>query len=157
MSSPIEQVREVNRSEITVFRRGGRAVEDVKAKMLQGIMQSTKKVKAMTTTKSDEDEAKKPATRDKPKKSLRDKERRKDRRKVESKLKDEFSIVSTATGVQGQEMMIMKHVNLTVQGDRAVPPGQSEQGEDREPAASQSRSIQEPMQMPSRGKQMVWP
>ena len=28
--------------------------------------------------------------------------------------------------------MIMKHVNLTVQGDRAVRPGQCEQGEDRE-------------------------
>ena len=51
MSSPIEQVREVNRSEITVYRRGGRVVEDVKANMLQGIMQSTRKVKAMTTTK----------------------------------------------------------------------------------------------------------
>ena len=36
----------------------------------------------------------------------------------ESKLKDEFSIVSTATEVQGQEMMmIMTHVNLTVQGE----------------------------------------
>ena len=48
-------------------------------------------------------------------------------------MKDELSIVSTATEVQGQEMMIiMKHVNLSVQGDRAARQGQSEQGEDRE-------------------------
>ena len=75
----------------------------------------------MTTTKRvNEDEAKKPATRDKQKSSSRDKERRKNGRKLESKLKDELSIVSTATEVKGQEMMmmIMKHVNLTVQGDR---------------------------------------
>ena len=53
---------------------------------------------------SDEDEAKKPATRDKPKRS---------------KLKDQLSIIRTATEIQGQEMMMfMKHVNLTVQGDR---------------------------------------
>ena len=67
------------------------------------------------------------------KRSSRDKERRKNRRKLESKLKHEFSIVSTATEVQGQEMMmIMKHVNLTVQGGRAVQQERSEQGEDRE-------------------------
>ena len=66
-------------------------------------------------------------------------------------------------------MMIMKHVNLTVQGDRAVRQGHGEQGEDRESttvvqcethhreSCSQSRSIQEPMQLSSRGKQMVWP
>ena len=60
--------------------------------------------------------------------SSREKERRKNRREFESKLKDELSIVSTATEVQGQEMtmMIMKHVNLTVQGDKAVRQGQSE-------------------------------
>ena len=51
MSSPIAQVREAYRSVITVYRRGGRVVEDVKANMLRGIMQSTRKVKAMTTTK----------------------------------------------------------------------------------------------------------
>ena len=117
----------------------------------------------MTTTKSNEDEAK---TRDKQKRSSRDK----NRRKLEPKLKDELSIVSTATEVQGQEtMMIMKHVNLTVQGDRAVRQGQSEQGEDLEnttaehyethqrESCSQSRYIQESMQLSSRGKQMVWP
>ena len=55
-----------------------------------------------TTTKRDEAEAKKPATSDRPKRS---------------KLKDELSIISTATEIQGQEtMMIMKHMNLTVQG-----------------------------------------
>ena len=63
---------------------------------------------------------KKPATRDKQKRSSRDKERRENIRKLKSKLNDELSIVSTATEVQGQEMMIMKHVNPTVQGDRAV-------------------------------------
>ena len=78
-------------------------MEDVKANMLQGIMQSTRKVKAMTTTKRVTRKAKKPATRDKPKKSSRDKERRTSRRKLESKLKDEFSIVSTTTEIQGQE------------------------------------------------------
>ena len=105
----------------------------MKANMLQGIMQSTRKVKAMTTTKSDEDEAKKPATRDKPKKSSRDKERRKNRRKLKSKLKDELPIASTTTEVQGLEMMmIMKHVNLTVQGDSTVRQGRNKQGEDRE-------------------------
>ena len=74
--------------------------------------------------------------------------------------------------VQGQEMMmIMKHVNLTVHGDRAVRRVQSEQGEDpesthsstmrntsqRKAAVSQSRCIQEPMQVSSRGKRIVWP
>ena len=98
------------------------------------------------------------------------KERRKNRRRVKSKLKVELSVVSTATEVQGQEMiMIMKYVNLTVQGERAVRQGQSEQGQDRESttavhcethhreSCSQNRSIQEPMQLSSRGKQMVWP
>ena len=71
---------------------------------------------------------------------------------------------------EGQEMMmIMKHMNRTVQGDRAPRLGQSEPGEDRESttpvqcetkrkeSCSQSRSIQEPMQLSSRGKQIVWP
>ena len=88
--------------------------------MLQGIMQGTRNVKAMTTS-------------DKLKKSSGDKERRKNRRMLKSKLKDELSTVSTATEIQGQEMMmIMKHVNLAVHGDRAVRLGQREQGEDRE-------------------------
>ena len=73
---------------------------------------------------------------------------------MKSKLKDELYIVSTATEVQRQEMMIiMKHVNLTVQGDRAVRC----ETHQRKAAASQSRSIQEPMQMSSRSKQMAWP
>ena len=70
MSSPIEQVRELNRSEITVYRRGGRLVEDESDD---------------DDEESDEGEAKKPATRDNPKKSSRDKKRRKNRRKLESK------------------------------------------------------------------------
>ena len=79
---------------------------------------------------SDENEVKKRATRDKLEKSSRVTE---EVRKLKSKLKDELSIVSTATEVQGQEMMmIVKHVNLTVQGDRAARQGQSEQGKDRE-------------------------
>ena len=57
----------------------------------------------------------------------------------------------------------MKHLNLTVQEDRAVRQGQSEQGEDRASttavqcethhrgSCSQSRSIQEPMKFSSRG------
>ena len=61
--------------------------------------------------------------------------------------------------------MIMKHS----QGDIAARHGQSEQGEDRESTSavhcethhrescSSFRSIQEPMQLSSRGKQMVWP
>ena len=133
MSSPIEQVREVNRSEITVYRRGGRVVEDVKANMLQGIMQMHEESESDDDDEeSDEDEAKKAATRDKQKRSSRDRERRKNRRKFKSKLNDELFIVSTATEIQGQEMMIMKHVNFKVQGDRAVRQGQNEQGEDRE-------------------------
>ena len=48
VNNPIEQGREVNRSEITVYRGGGRVVEDVKANMLQDIMQRTKQVTAMT-------------------------------------------------------------------------------------------------------------
>ena len=87
--------------------------------MLQGIMQSASEHQSGDEDEeSDEDEAKKPATSDKPKRSSTDKERRKNRRKLESKLKDELSI--------------RKHVNLTVQGDRAVRQGRSEQGEDRE-------------------------
>ena len=94
----------------------------------------------------------------------------KKRRKLESKLKDELSIVSTATEVQEQAMMmIMKHANLTVQGDTAVRQGRSEPFEDRESttavqceahhreSCSHSRSIQEPMQLSSTGKWMVWP
>ena len=50
---------------------------------------------------SDEDEAKKPATSHKQKRSV---ETRRDGR---TKLKDERSLVSTATEVQGQEMMMM--------------------------------------------------
>ena len=104
--------------------------------MLQGIMErSSESESDDDDDEGDEDEAKKPATSDKPKRSRRDKERRKNRRKLESTLKDELSIVSTVTEVQGQEMtmMTMKHVNLTVQGDREVPrQGRSEQGEDRE-------------------------
>ena len=50
------------------------------------------------------EEDKRPATRDKPKRS---------------KLKDELSIINTATEIQGQEvMMTMKHVDFTIQGDR---------------------------------------
>ena len=137
--------------------------------MLQGIMQSASESESDDDEERDEDEAKKPATRDKQKRSSRDKLRRKNRRRLESKLKDELSIVSKATEVQGQMMMmIMKYLNLTVQGERTVRKGQSEQGEDRETttavqcethhreSCSQSRSIQEPMQLSSRGKQMVW-
>ena len=93
------------------------------------------------------------------------------RRKLKSKLKDEFSIVSTATEIQGQEMMmIMKHVNLSPGRQRSTTRTKGTRlrsGEhhsstmrntpQRKAAASQSRSIQEPMQMTSRGKQMVWP
>ena len=161
-------IRELKRSEITENRRGGRVVEDVKANMLQGITQNTMKVKAKSTTKR--------VTRIKPRspplvtnlgESSRDMERRKNRRKLESKLKGELSIVSTATAVQGQEMMIiMKHVNCTVQGDRAVRLGQREQGEDRENNAKHitEESCSQPVPKHPRndavvqhGKQMVWP
>ena len=113
------------------------AEEDVKANKLQRIMQSASESESDDDDEeSDEDEAKKPATSDKQKRSSRDKERRKNRRKLNSSLEDELSIVSTATEVQGYEMMIMKHVNFTVQVDRAVPrQGRSEQGEDRESTA----------------------
>ena len=92
-------LREVNRSKITVHSRGGRVIEDVKANMLQGIMQSATESDD-DDEENDEDEAKKPATSDKQKRSSRDKERRENKRKLESKLKDELSIVSTATEVQ---------------------------------------------------------
>ena len=63
---------------------------------------------------------KKPVINVKLKRSSRDKERRKSRRKLKSKWKNELSIISTAMEVKGQKMMpIMKHVNLTVQGDRS--------------------------------------
>ena len=98
--------------------------------------------------------------------SSRDKERWKNRRKLESKLKDELFIVSTATEVQGQEMMMfMKHVNFTVQGDRAVRLGQREQGEDRENSAKHitEESCSQPVPKHPRndavvqhGTQMVW-
>ena len=49
------------------------------------------------------------------------KERRKSRRKLKFKLKNELSIISTAIEVKGKKMMpTMKHVNLTVQGDRST-------------------------------------
>ena len=128
MSSPIEQVREVNRSEITVFRRGGRESEHV----ARHHAKHEESESDDDDEESGEDEAKKAATRDNQKRSSRDRERRKNRRKFKSKLNDELFIVSTATEIQGQEMMIMKHVNFKVQGDRAVRQGHNEQGEDRE-------------------------
>ena len=68
------------------------------------------------------------------KRSGRDKERRKSRRKLTAKLKNEHSIIRTAMDVKGQEMMLIrKHVNLTVQGGREVPRQErSERVEDRE-------------------------
>ena len=59
-------------------------MEDVKANMLQGIMHSTRKVKAMTTTKRvTRMRPRGLPTRDQPKKSSRDKERRKNSRKYQ--------------------------------------------------------------------------
>ena len=131
-NSPIEQFEKSTEAILSTQQRRtshrGRDVARHRAKR-------ERKVKAMTNDEeSDEDEAKKPATSDKPKRSSRDKERRKNRRKLESNLKEELSIISTATEIPGQEMMIIvKHVNLTVQGDREVPrQRRSEQGEDRE-------------------------
>ena len=50
------------------------------------------------------------------------KERRKSRLKLEIKLKNELSNISTVMEVKSQEMMRIKmHVNLTVQGAREVP------------------------------------
>ena len=71
--------------------------------------------------KSDEDDVKKPVINVKLKRSGRVKERRKSRRKLESKSKNELSIISTAMVVKGQDMMLIrKHVILTVQGDRST-------------------------------------
>ena len=63
-------LREVNQSKNTVHSRGRRVIEDVKANMLQGIMQSaTESESDDDDEESDEDEAKKPATSDKQKRS----------------------------------------------------------------------------------------
>ena len=129
--------------QFSVHSRAGRVIEDVKVNMLQGIMQSESESESDDDDEeNNEDEAKKPTTSDKPKRSSRDKEM----------------------------MMIMKHVNFTVQRDREVPrQGRSEQGERwrkhqqydakhfTEERYSQSRSFQEPMQLSSRGKHLVWP
>ena len=48
-------------------------MEEVKANMLQGIMQSASESESDDDEERDEDEAKKPATRDKQKRSSRDK------------------------------------------------------------------------------------
>ena len=70
---------------------------------------------------SDEDEVQKLVINVEQKMSCRDKERRKSRRKLKSKLKNDISIISTAMEVKGRKMMlIMKHVNFTVQGDRST-------------------------------------
>ena len=151
--------------QFSVHRGGGRVIEEVKANMFQDIMQSASESESDDDDEEREDEAKNLATRDKQTRSSRNKERRKNRRKFGSKLKDELFTVSTATEVQGQEMMIIKDVNLTVQRDRAVRQGHSDresttvvkcETHQRE-SCSQSRSIQEPMQLSSRGKQMVRP
>ena len=97
-------------------------------------------------------------------------ERRKNRRKLGSKLKDEFSIISTETEIQGQEViLIMKHVKLTVQGEKyqdkdevnkAKIEGAPQQYIAKhfiEESCSQSRSIHEPMELSSRCTQVVWP
>ena len=80
----------------------------------------TTRVKAMTSRKRATRMIKKPVINVKLKRSSRDKERRKSRRKLKSKWENELSIISTAMEVKGQKMMpILKHVNLTVQGDRS--------------------------------------
>ena len=77
---------------------------------------------------------KKPVINVKSKRSGQGKERRKSRRKLETKWKNELSIISTAMEVKGQEMILIReHVNLTVQGGTEVPrQGRSERVEDRE-------------------------
>ena len=82
---------------------------------------------------SDEDEVQKPVVNVKLKRSGEAQERLKSRRKLESKSKTEFSIISTAMEVKGQvTMLIRKHVKPTVQGVREVSSqGRSEQVEDR--------------------------
>ena len=87
--------------QFSVYRRGGRVIEDVKANMLQGIVQSASESESDDDNEeSDEDEAKNLVTSDKPMRSSKDKERRKNRRKLVSKLKN-VSIISSATEVQG--------------------------------------------------------
>ena len=83
-----------------------------------------------------------------------------------------FSIISTETEIHGHEvMLIMKHVNLTVQGSREVPrQGRSEQGQDRRSttavpyeATSQRKAAASPEASKNRcsclagATQMVWP
>ena len=81
----------------------------------------TTRMKAMTSRKRVTRMIKKPVINVKLKRSGRDKERRKSRHRLKSKWKNELSIISTAMEVKGQKMMpIMKHVNLTVQGDRST-------------------------------------
>ena len=91
-------------------------------------------MKAMTSRKKVTKMIKKPVINVKLKRSSQAKERRKSRRILESKLKNERSIISTAMEVKGQEMMLIrKHANLTVQRGREVTrQGRSERVEDRE-------------------------
>ena len=78
--------------------------------------------------------------------------RRKNRRRLESKLTDELSIVSTGDDDDTQQYRDKDEVNKI---ERA--PLQYDAKHLTEESCSQSGSIQEPMQMSSRGKQMVSP
>ena len=82
--------------------------------------------------------------RDKPKRSGGDKERRKSRRKVGVQVEIEQSIISTATVVKGQEMMlIMKHVNLTVQGKRERYRDKDEVNKEKNKGAPQQYEVKD--------------
>ena len=71
MNSPIEPSRSQPK-QLSVHSREGRVIEEVKANMLQGIMQSAGESESDDDDEeSEEDEVKKPATGDKPKKSSR--------------------------------------------------------------------------------------
>ena len=84
MNSPIEQLERSTEANS----------QYTKANMLQGIMESANESESDDDEEEiDEDEGRKPATSDSPKRFSIDKERRKNRRKLGTKLKDELSII----------------------------------------------------------------
>ena len=141
----------------------------MKANILQGIMQSASESESDDDDEeSDEDEAKKPATSDKPKRSSRDKERRKNRRKLESKLDGrtfhrQHSDGSPGTGNDdyhearehhspGRQKYRDKDEVNKAKIEKAAQQWNAKQFV--EESCSQSRSIQDPMQLSSGSKQM---
>ena len=161
MAVRLNKFEKSNRSNSQFSAEEDESVEDVKANMLHGIMQSASESDSDDDDEeSGEDEAKKPVTGDKPKRSSRDKERRKHRRKSKSKLKDDLSIVSTATEVQRQEAREFHKPGRQKYRDKdEVNKAKLEKAPQKydakhltEESCSQSRSIQELMHLSRQGQ-----